>query len=105
PAFLDALRGALESGADLVVCEGLMGLFDGRSGEASYTDGSTASLAARTGWPVVLVVDVWAQAQSAAAVVKGFAEFRGDVRIAGVILNRVAGERHAALCREPIESL
>lgn len=73
-----------------VVCEGVMGLFDGATGNT----GSTADLAAMTGWPVVLVVDAARQAASAAAIVKGFSAYRNDVRIAGVIFNRVASERH-----------
>ena len=67
-----------------------MGLFDGATAET----GSTADIAAMTGWPVVLIVDARAQAASAAAVVRGFAEHRADVRVAGVVFNRVASERH-----------
>lgn len=84
------------AGAGLLIVEGVMGLFDGAAGGA----GSTADLAALTGLPVVLVVDVRGQAQSAAAVVDGFRRFRGDVRIAGVIANRVAGQRHLDLVAE-----
>ena len=73
-----------------------MGLFDG----ATDREGSTADLAVATGWPVVLVVDVRAQAASAAAVVRGFATHRPEVSIAAVVFNRVGGERHAALLRE-----
>ena len=82
--------------SDIVVCEGVMGLFDG----ATASTGSTADLAAASGWPVILVVDVQAQAASAAAVIAGFVGHRADVRIAGVILNRVGGEPHAAVIRE-----
>ncbi len=60
-------------------------------------NGSTADIAAATGWPVVLVLDVAGQAQSAAAVTLGFARYRDDVRIAGVILNKIASTRHEAL--------
>jgi cobyrinic acid a,c-diamide synthase len=81
---------------EVVVCEGVMGLFDG----ATAREGSTADLAAVTGWPVVLVVDAHAQAASAAAVVHGFASFRRGVSVAAVVLNRVGSERHAALLRE-----
>src|SRR3954454_20345724 len=79
--------------ADLLIVEGVMGLFDG----AADGTGSTADLAALTGWPVVLVLDVKSQAQSAAALVHGFATFRNDVPIAGVILNRVGSPNHEAL--------
>jgi cobyrinic acid a,c-diamide synthase len=70
-----------------------MGLFDG-AGKSGH--GSTADLAALTGWPVVLVVDVAGQSGSAAALLRGFTHHRPDVPIAGVIFNRVGGPRHAA---------
>ena len=86
--------------ADLVLAEGSMGLFDGvaTSGEAGH--GASAELAARAGWPVVLVIDVSGQAQSAAAVALGFARMADDVPLAGVILNKVASPRHEALVRD-----
>jgi cobyrinic acid a,c-diamide synthase len=87
-----ALVSALERDADLVLCEGAMGLFDG-AGSAGR--GSTGDLAALTGWPVVLVVDVAGQAGSAAALLRGFLSHRSDVPVAGVIFNRVGGPRHA----------
>lgn len=105
PALVDSLRTYIEADAELVVCEGVMGLFDGRAGEAPDADGSTASLAIRTQWPVILILDVDGQAQSAAAVARGFADFRAGVRVAGVILNRVGSERHLALCRDAIEGV
>lgn len=85
--------------ADLVLAEGSMGLFDGvaRRGEAGT--GASADLAAITGWPVVLVIDVSGQAQSAAAVARGFADLRPRMPFAGVVLNRVASPRHEALVR------
>ncbi|MEM7584300.1 MAG: cobyrinate a,c-diamide synthase [Acidobacteriota bacterium] len=82
--------------ADLLLIEGVMGLFDGTLDGS----GSSADLAARLGVPVILVVDVYAQGQSVAALVQGFARFRHDVEVAGVIFNRVGGERHAQLLRE-----
>ena len=82
--------------ADVIIAEGVMGLFDG----ATAHEGSTADVAVAAGWPVLLVVDAGAMATSAAAVVHGFASFRADVEIAGVIFNRVGSERHAALLRE-----
>lgn len=94
PATLTSLAGELESAVDLVVCEGVMGLFDGAGpdGEA----GSTAELARLTGWPVVLVVDASGQGASVAALVAGFARHDPLVPLAGVILNRVASPRHRA---------
>jgi cobyrinic acid a,c-diamide synthase len=88
------LAGELERSADVVLCEGVMGLFDGAGPGAL---GSTADLAALTGWPVVLVVDAAGQGGSVAALVRGFAFHRADVPIAGIILNRVAGARHREL--------
>ena len=79
PETLAAAAHALTANAELIVCEGVMGLFDG----ATVTEGSTADLAEITGWPVVLVMDVRAQAASAAAVLRGFATHRPGVRVAG----------------------
>jgi cobyrinic acid a,c-diamide synthase len=95
PATLAGLVAALETDADLVLCEGVMGLFDGAGpdGEA----GSTATLARLTGWPVVLVVDARRQGASAAALIGGFARHDPQVPLAGVIFNRVAGRRHLDL--------
>ena len=86
-------------GADLVLAEGSMGLFDGVVSDGEAGNGSSAGLAALTGWPVVLVLDTSGQAQSAAAVAKGFAMMRADVHLAGVVLNRVASPRHEAMLR------
>jgi cobyrinic acid a,c-diamide synthase len=86
-------------GADLIVAEGSMGLFDGVVSDGECGNGASAHLAALTGWPVVLVLDTSGQAQSAAAVAKGFALMRPDVKIAGVVLNRVASPRHEAMLR------
>jgi cobyrinic acid a,c-diamide synthase len=95
PATLAALVGELEAGADIVLCEGVMGLFDGtgRDGEA----GSTAELARVTGWPVVLIVDARGQGASVAAVLRGFASHQPLVPLSGVIFNRVSSIRHGAL--------
>jgi cobyrinic acid a,c-diamide synthase len=86
--------GALVDGhpADLAIAEGVMGLFDGVGGR-----GATADVAAGLGWPVVLVLDVKGQTETAAAIAAGCAAYRPDVAIAGVILNRVASERHLSL--------
>ena len=81
--------------AELLLIEGVMGLFDGAApAEAGGSAGSTADLAALCGWPVVLVVDASGQGASAAAVVRGFRDFRADVEVAGVIFNRIGGEGH-----------
>jgi cobyrinic acid a,c-diamide synthase len=85
---------------DLIIAEGAMGLFDGVALPGLAGNGASADVAARMGWPVVLVLDCGGQAQSAAAVALGFRAFRRDVQVAGVILNRVASARHEALLRD-----
>ena len=95
----DALLSAADD-ADLALAEGVMGLFDGVASQGAWGNGSTADIAAATGWPVVLVIDVSGQAQSAAAVALGFARYRNGVELAGVILNKVASDRHTALVRD-----
>jgi cobyrinic acid a,c-diamide synthase len=95
------LRNASRS-ADVAVAEGMMGLFDGKSGSAET--GSSAEIAKLLRLPVVLVVDAAKSARSVAAVVLGFETFDAELQLAGVILNRVAGERHFGMLREAIES-
>ncbi|MCA0273334.1 MAG: cobyrinate a,c-diamide synthase [Proteobacteria bacterium] len=91
------------AGAELILAEGSMGLFDGVAAPGEAGTGASADIAALTGWPVVLVLDVSGQAQSAAAVAKGFALMRAGVAVAGVVLNRVASPRHEALVRDGME--
>jgi cobyrinic acid a,c-diamide synthase len=81
--------------ADLLLVEGVMGLFDGPQGAA----GSTADLAEALRLPVILVVDVARQGQSVAALARGFIDFRREIDIAGVILNRVGSQRHRDMLR------
>ena len=104
PALLDALAAEAACDADMLVIEGAMGLFDGVPAERGRT-GATADLAARFTLPVLLVLDVSGQSQSAAAIVAGFASYDADVRLAGVILNRVGSERHRALVADAIAAL
>jgi cobyrinic acid a,c-diamide synthase len=104
PALLDALLGEAARGADVLIVEGVMGLFDGVA-ELPGRSGSTADLAARFRLPVLLVVDVSGQSQSAAAVVRAFAAHDPAVRIAGVVLNRVGSERHRMLITDAIVAL
>lgn len=96
PETLTTAAAGLLDQADIVICEGVMGLFDG----ATVTDGSTADLAGQLGWPVILVIDAHAQAASAAAVVRGFATHRPGLGVAGVVFNRVGSIRHAAILRD-----
>ncbi|MGR1579905.1 cobyrinate a,c-diamide synthase [Thalassobius sp. S69A] len=90
-------------GADLALAEGSMGLFDGVARPGETGNGASADIAARTGWPVVLMLDVSGQAQSAAATALGFRQMRPDVRLAGVVLNKVASPRHEHLLRLGME--
>ena len=90
------------AGADLLVIEGVMGLFDGA---ADGSPSSTADIARALDAPVVLVVDASSQSSSVAAVVLGFATLQPTVRIGGVVLNRVASDAHEVLLREALEPL
>jgi cobyrinic acid a,c-diamide synthase len=104
PALLNALAAEIATGADYVVVESAMGLFDGIPGETGRS-GSAADLARLYGLPVILILDVSGQSQTAAALAKGFATYDADVRIAGVILNRLGSDRHRRLAGEAIEAL
>jgi len=99
--LLAPLAAAAGQGVDLLIVEGVMGLFDG-SGQPGC-DGSTAAVARLLNAPVLLVVDVWTMSGTVSAVVHGMRDFDPTVKVAGVILNRVAGEGHATLCREALE--
>ncbi len=103
PETLAGAAQGLGETAEIVICEGVMGLFDGafvKQGEPlGEKDGSTAELSRLTGWPVILVIDASAQAASAAAVLKGFAGFNPDVNVAGVVFNRIGGGRHAEILK------
>jgi cobyrinic acid a,c-diamide synthase len=104
PTLLGALAVAAGEACDLVLCEGVMGLFDGVVGEPGRT-GSSADVAAALGWPVLLVLDASGQSQTAAAIVQGCASFDPRIKIAGVVLNRVASPRHRHLVTEAVEAL
>ncbi len=104
PALLQSLAAAAAENADLILCEGLMGLFDGVPAEPGRS-GSSADIAAAFGWPVILVLDVSGQSQSAAAIALGCACFDPRLTIAGVVLNRIGSLRHQLLAREAIEAI
>ena len=99
PAQLIAGLVSLSADADLCLAEGSMGLFDGVAKKGQCGHGSSAETAIRCGWPVVLVLDIGGQAQSAAATALGFMQFQKNLNLAGVILNRVASPRHERLAR------
>ncbi|HEY4192206.1 MAG TPA: cobyrinate a,c-diamide synthase, partial [Mesorhizobium sp.] len=104
PALLNGLAGQAADDAEFVVIESAMGLFDGIPSTPGRT-GAAADLAALYGTPVLLVLDVSGQSTTVAAVAKGFATYRPDVHIAGVVLNRLGSERHRALCTDAVEAL
>ncbi|MEU1667777.1 cobyrinate a,c-diamide synthase [Streptomyces sparsogenes] len=93
------LHGA--AGCDLAVVEGVMGLYDGAAGQGELA--STAHVAKLLRAPVVLVVDASSQSRSVAALVHGFASWDPEVRVAGVILNKVGSDRHEELLREALD--
>ncbi|MFF0162430.1 cobyrinate a,c-diamide synthase [Streptomyces sp. NPDC005263] len=97
PLFAHGARGC-----DLAVVEGVMGLYDGAAGEGELA--STAQVAKLLRAPVVLVVDASSQSRSVAALVHGFASWDPEVRIGGVILNKVGSDRHEELLREALDS-
>lgn len=96
PLFAHGARGC-----DLAVVEGVMGLYDGAAGQGELA--STAQVAKLLRAPVVLVVDASSQSRSVAALVHGFASWDPEVRLGGVILNKVATDRHEQLLREALE--
>ncbi|MFE2141747.1 cobyrinate a,c-diamide synthase [Streptomyces sp. NPDC059456] len=89
------------AGCDLAIVEGVMGLYDGAAGRGELA--STAQVAKLLRAPVVLVVDASSQSRSVAALVHGFASFDPQVRLGGVILNKVGSDRHEAMLREALE--
>ena len=98
-ATMTAIAARALAGAEIVVAEGSMGLFDGVRGETGRT-GASADLAALFGWPVLLVLDVSGHAQSAGAVALGCARFDPRIALAGVVLNKVASPRHRRLVED-----
>lgn len=88
-------------GAELAVVEGVMGLYDGAAGLGELASTAQAAKALRA--PVVLVVDASSQSRSVAALVHGFASFDPEVRIGGVILNKVGSDRHEELLRAALD--
>ncbi|MBR8640994.1 cobyrinate a,c-diamide synthase [Streptomyces tuirus] len=98
PLFLHGARGC-----DIAVVEGVMGMYDGAAGEGELA--STAHVAKLLRAPVVLVVDASSQSRSVAALVHGFVSWDPEVRVGGVILNKVASDRHEELLREALEQV
>ena len=99
---LDCFASASEN-ADIAVIEGVMGLFDGMSGKTDFA--STAHVAKILDAPIILVVDASKGARSIAAIILGFLQFDRKLRIAAVILNNVAGQRHANYITEALAGI
>jgi cobyrinic acid a,c-diamide synthase len=99
PDLLRILATRHAAGDRLLAVEGMMGLYD----SAANGEGSPADLAALLGLPVVFVVDCARMAHSIAALVAGFNDFRSDVLIAGVILNRIGSARHEQMLRDALD--
>lgn len=104
PSLLNTLATDATADTDLVIIESAMGLFDGIPAEKGRS-GAAADLARLYGLPVLLVLDVSGQSQTAAAIAKGFATYDPDVSIAGVVLNRLGSDRHRKLAGDAIEAL
>ncbi|WP_417311009.1 cobyrinate a,c-diamide synthase [Devosia sp.] len=100
-ARLTGLAATHAAAADLLVVEGVMGLFDG----AADGTGSTADLAQTLGLPVILVLDAERQSQSIAALAHGFMSFRPGLEVAGLIVNRAASTRHEQMLRAALAPL
>jgi cobyrinic acid a,c-diamide synthase len=99
---LDCFASACKN-ADIAVIEGVMGLFDGMSGKTDFA--STAHVARILDAPIILVVDASKGARSIAAIILGFLHFDRKLRIAAVILNNVAGQRHANYITEALAGI
>ena len=104
PELLAALAAQTLKQSALALCEASMGLFDGVPAKSGRT-GASADVAAALGMPVLLVIDVTGQAQSAAAIVKGCATYDERLKVGGVIVNRVGSERHRRLVVDAIEAM
>jgi cobyrinic acid a,c-diamide synthase len=95
PEMLRGLAAEAGDGADLIVAEGAMGLYDGAAGEGR--SGASADVARLLGWPVLLVLDADSAAQTLAATALGLVRFPAAPNIMGAIVNRVASERHGRM--------
>ena len=101
PDLVKSLLTGLVKDSDVVIIEGVMGLFDGPDGAR----GSTSDLAQELQIPIILVLDASRQGQSIAALAQGFINFNPRLKFAGILLNRVASDRHAAILASALEPL
>ena len=98
PQTLHTLANDLAQAGDLLIVEGMMGLFDG----ARDGSGTSADLAQMLGLPIILVMDAASQSHSIAAVAQGFANYRQDCHISGIILNRIGSATHEKMLRDAL---
>src|SRR4029078_4942810 len=103
-SLIDALIADTTKSAEVLVIEGAMGLFDGVPGTPGRSCAASC-LAARLGPPVLLILDVSGQSQSAAAVAAGFASYNPAVRVGGVVLNKLGSDRHRTLIADALKPL
>jgi len=104
PATIESLIAEAAQASDVLVIEGAMGLFDGVPGLPGRS-GAASDIAARFALPVLLILDVSGQSQSAAAVAAGFASFDPRVRVGGVVLNKLGSDRHRTLIADALKPL
>ena len=102
PDAMAPLAARAGAGCDLLVVEGVMGLFDGA---ADAEPASTADIACLLDAPVILVVDCRSMSQSIAALVRGYRDFNSAVQVAGVILNQVGSDHHEVILREALSAI
>ncbi|HEY8140177.1 MAG TPA: cobyrinate a,c-diamide synthase [Nitrososphaera sp.] len=91
------------AGAEIAVIEGVMGLFDGVSGKSNL--GSTAHVARILKAPILLVVDGAKGARSIAAIILGFLRFDKNIKVKGIILNNISGDRHASYIIDAVSGM
>ena len=96
---------SISKGADLIVSEGSMGLFDGVLIKGRTGNGATSDLSEKFGWPIILIINVSGQAQSAAASALGFMKYNKNLNFAGVILNFVSSKRHENLISDGMKKV
>jgi cobyrinic acid a,c-diamide synthase len=101
PELVSALAARKAPPGTMLIVEGMMGLFDG----AADGSGTAADLARETGLPVVLVIDASHMGHSVAPLVRGFADYRQDIHVAGVILNKVGSDRHAEMLTGALDKI
>ena len=91
------------SKSDVSIIEGVMGFYDGFDGHSNFA--STHHVSELTKSPVILVLDASKTARSVAATALGFQKFHKDSRISGIVLNKIASQKHEKLCRQALQKI